>query len=62
MSGEFDVVDDDQGLELPDYQATAKLFSKDSAGSAIEGLQACIQTSILVQCEDDNTFRCEFQT
>ncbi|MCJ1477411.1 hypothetical protein MMC13_006082 [Lambiella insularis] len=57
ISGEFDFIDDEQGHEMPGCQAAAELFSKGSADSAVEGLQACIQTSILVPCEDENTFR-----
>lgn len=57
MSGEFDYTEDDQGHELPVCPAAADLFTTGSVESAVEGLQACIQISILVPCGDENTFR-----
>lgn len=57
LGGEFDYVEDDSGFAAPGSAPIAELSVKKPAESAVEGLQACLQTSILVPGEDDDHFR-----
>ena len=57
MSGEFDYKEDGDDNDIVKCNTAADLFTTSSEESAIEGLQACLQTSILVTGEDDNQFR-----
>jgi len=57
LSGVFDYVEDGKGSDVPVCAPVAGLSSDKPAGSAVEGLQACLQTSILVPGEDDDHFR-----
>ena len=57
MSGEFDYTEDGDGDNTMKCDAAADLFTTKSEESAVEGLQACLQTSILVSGEDDDQFR-----
>ena len=57
MSGEFDYTEEGDDNDLVKCNAAADLFVAKSEESAIEGLQACLQTSILVTSEDDDHFR-----
>ena len=52
MSGEFDY--DSEEITCP---TTSTLFAKNTAIDTIDGLQACVQASILVTGEDDDKFR-----
>jgi len=58
LSGEFDYVEDGRGFVVPGRAPIAELSLEKPAESAVEGLQACLQTSILVPSEDDEHFRC----
>ena len=60
MSGKFDFVDEEQNRDIQACQAAAELFARNATESAVEGLQACLQTSILVPCEDEDYFRFVF--
>ncbi|MCJ1382478.1 hypothetical protein MMC17_005591 [Xylographa soralifera] len=57
MSGRFDFVDEKDNSDVQACQAAAELFARNATESAVEGLQACLQTSILVPCEDEDYFR-----
>ena len=58
MSGEFDYKDDEEEAEVSESaRIPVVLLARDSAEVVVEGLQACLQTSILVPCEDEDFFR-----
>ncbi|MCJ1398047.1 hypothetical protein MMC11_001244 [Xylographa trunciseda] len=57
MSGKFNFVDEKESPDVQACQAAAELFASNVAESVVEGLQACLQTSILVPCDDEDYFR-----
>ena len=61
MSGKFDFTDERESRDVQACQAAAKLFTGNPTEGAVEGLQACLQTSILVPCEDEDYFRFVFR-